>query len=244
MVDVKLKANKRKEVGKKVKKLRQQGFIPAVVYGHKIDSTALLIEAKEFKSKVLKSEAGTNLIFSLNLTDDGEKKVIPVITHRIQRDVLTDDILHIDFMNILMDEKIKTKISIELVGTPVGVKEEGGVLVHNLHSVEIKCFPGDIPTKFELDVSGLNINESLHISDIKVSNKVEIQAPAEEMVAQVSPPTKEEVEAPPVLTPEEAAAAAEAAGEGAAPAEGEAAPAGEAKENKPAAEAKPAAEKK
>jgi len=245
MADVKLKASKREVIGKKVKKVRQQGLIPAVVYGRKIEATALSVEAKEFRDKVLRSEAGQNLIFSLSLNDKSEKKDIPVITHRIQRDFITDDILHIDFMNVIMDEVIRTKVKIELLGIPLGVKEEGGVLVHNLHDVEIECLPGDIPTEFELDVSGLKINESFHVADIKISSKVEIMAPPDEMVVQVSAPTKEEVEAPPVLTPEEAAAAAKA--DGAAPAEGEAVPA----EGKPVeskgkspAEGKPAAEGK
>jgi large subunit ribosomal protein L25 len=114
-------------------------------------------------------------------------------------------------MHIVMDEAIKARIPVELVGLPFGVKEEGGVLVHGLREIEVKCLPGDIPDKFEIDVSALKINESLHVSDLEVSKKVEILALQTEMIATVSPPTKEEEVAPPPLTPEEAEAAAAAA---------------------------------
>lgn len=262
MDKVELKANKREEKGKKAKKIRIQGLIPAVVYGRKIKSYSVAVEAVEFKKKVLQSEAGRNLIFTLKMTDDGKSKSVPVKTQQIQRNALTDEIIHIDFMNIIMDEAIKTKVPVELVGLAIGVKEEGGVLVHGPREIEVKCLPGDIPDKFEIDVSELKINESLHISDLKVSKKVELLIAGTEMIATVSPPTKEEevVVAAPELTPEEAAAAAEAAEAaeaapavaeegvkekappGAAPSKLGAAPGkpgeAEAKKEKPAAEAK------
>ncbi len=203
---IELKAKKREEFKKKTKKLRVEGLVPAVVYGRKFKSTPLSINKSDFRKKVLQSEAGTNLIFNLKLTDDGKAKAVPVITHRMQRNPLNDEIIHIDFMHIIMDEEIKTKVPLELIGSPIGTKEEGGVLVHGLREIEIKCLPGDIPDKFEIDVSALKINESLHVSDLKVIKKVEVLANQEEMVATVSPPTKEEEE-PPALTPEEVLAA-------------------------------------
>jgi large subunit ribosomal protein L25 len=213
---VELKANKREELGKKAKKLRRAGLIPAVIYGRKFKSLPISINTKDFVKKVIHSEAGHNLIFTLKITEDGKGKSVPVITHRLQRDPLTDDIIHLDLMHIVMDEAIKTTVPVELEGVPIGVKEDGGVLVHGIRDIEVKCLPGDIPDKFVLNVAELKINESLHVSDIKVSKKVEILVPETEMLANVSPPTKEEEVAPPPLTPEEAAAAAEAAeGEGA-----------------------------
>ena len=207
MAKVEIKAVKREELGKQAKKLRAQALIPAVVYGRKLKSTPISLDMKEFKKKILQSEAGTNLIFNLKLSEDGKSKSVPVITYNIQRNPLTDEIIHIDFMHVVMDEEIKTKIPVELLGLPSGVKEDGGVLVHGLREIEVKCLPGDIPDKFEIDVSALKIGDSLHVSDLKISKKVEIQVPAEEMIATVSPPTKEEVVAPPPPTPEEVAAA-------------------------------------
>ena len=208
---VEIKADKREELGKKNKKIRAQGLIPAIVYGRKFKPAAVSVDAKEFRKKVLQSEAGTNLIFSLKMTDAGKVKSMPVITHSIDRNPLNDQVIHLDFMHISMEEKLKTEVPVELVGgVPIGVKDDGGVLVHGLREIEIKCLPGDIPDKFEIDVSQLKINEGLHVSDIKVSAKIEILSNPDEMIAQVTPPTKEEEVAQPVLTPEEAAAAAEA----------------------------------
>jgi large subunit ribosomal protein L25 len=143
----------------------------------------------------------------LKLGEDGKGKSVSVITYNIQRNPLTDEIIHLDFMNVIMDEAIKTKVRLELIGEPIGVKESEGVLVHGLREIEVKCLPGDIPDKFQIDVGALEINHSLHVSDLKVSKKVEILAPPEEMIAVVSPPTKEEEVVPPPPTPEELAAA-------------------------------------
>lgn len=208
MAKVELKASKREDFGKKAKKVRAQGLVPAVVYGRKFKAASVSVGLKEFDKKVLQSGSGLNLIFTLKLAEDGKDKSVPVITYGIQRNPLTDEIIHLDFKHVVMDEAIKTKIPVELVGLPMGVKEGEGVLVHGLREVEVKCLPGDIPDKFEIDVSTLEINQSLHVSDLKASKKVEILAPLEDMVAVVSPPTKEEEVVPPPLTPEEAAAAA------------------------------------
>jgi large subunit ribosomal protein L25 len=205
---VELKADKREELGKKAKKVRKAGLIPAVVYGRKFKSTPISVNMKEFVKQVLQSEAGQNLLFTLKITEDGKGKSVPVITHQVERNPLTDDIIHLDLMHVVMDEVIKTTVPVELVGVPIGVKEDGGVLVHGPREIEVKCLPGDIPDKFVLDVAALKINDSLHVSDIKVSKKVEILIDQSEMLANVSPPTKEEEVAPPVPTPEEAAAAA------------------------------------
>jgi large subunit ribosomal protein L25 len=208
---VELKADKREEKGKKNKKVRALGLIPAVVYGRKFKATSVSVPQKEFQKKVLQSEAGRNLIFTLKLSDDGKAKSIPVITQSVDRDPLTDSIIHLDLMHVSMDEAIKAKVRVELLGIPIGVKESEGVLVHGPREIEVKCLPGDIPDKFEIDVSALEINQSLHVSDLKVSKKVEMLALPSEMIATVSPPTKEEEVVPAPLTPEEAAAAAVAA---------------------------------
>ncbi|MEE8638065.1 MAG: 50S ribosomal protein L25, partial [Candidatus Margulisiibacteriota bacterium] len=200
MAKVEIKVNKREDFGKKTKKTRAQGLVPAVVYGRKFKSISVSVDLKEFAKKVLRSEAGLNLIFTLKLTEDGKSKSVPVITYDLQRNPLTDEIIHLDFMHVIMDEAIKTMVPVELVGLPIGVKEGEGVLVHGLREVEVKCLPGDIPDKFEIDVGALEINQSLHVSDLKVSKKLEILVSPEEMIAVVSPPTKEEEVVPPPPT--------------------------------------------
>ena len=95
-----------------------------------------------------------------------------------------------------MEEEIKTKVPIELIGEAVGVKEHEGIMVHGLREVEVKCLPGEIPGKFEVDVSSMKINDALHISDLKAPKGVEILSSLEETVVYISPPTKEEELAP------------------------------------------------
>jgi len=247
-----LKAEKREQTGKKVKQLRQQGLIPAVIYGRKLKPIPLVVDFKEFRKKILKSEHSLNQIFSLKIVQEDKSKTIFAITHSLQKDFLTDNILHIDFMQVIMDEKMKTRVPVELTGVAIGVKEEEGVLVHALREIEVRCLPADIPDKFVVDVTKLKINESIYVSDLKVSDKVELLAEASEMVATVSPPTKEEEIAPAVpvfgegeegaVPPAEGAApvaaGAEAGKEGAKEGVKEGAPAAAAGKEKPAKEAK------
>ena len=240
MVNLELEARKREVVGKKLKSLRAQGAIPAIVYGKKLAPLQLFIDKKVFVKTILGSEAGMNAIVNLKVTEL-KGQPLAVLTHEIQRNPLTDEILHIDFRQIVMDEMIKIKVPIELTGLPTGVKDDGGVLIHGLREVEIECLPGNIPDKFSLDVAALKIGDSLHVSDIKTVDKVKILTNPSEMVANCSPPTKGEEVAAPIPTPEEAAAAA--AGPVVAEEEGKdkAAPAAAAKDKAPAKEAAPAA---
>jgi len=233
MAEVELEAQKREAFGKKLKKARLQGLIPAVVYGRKFKSLPVMVERKSFEKKILASGAGKNAIISLKMA--GAKPIL-VLTNEVQRDPLNDAIIHIDFSHLIMDEVIKTKVPIELTGLPIGVKESGGVLIHGLREVEVECLPKDIPDKFSIDVAGLNIGDSLHVSDLAKTAKVKFLTTAGEMIASCSAPTKEE-EVAPVPTPEEVAAA------GAAPVAGaEGAPAAEEKgKAAPAVKAAPAA---
>jgi large subunit ribosomal protein L25 len=201
-----LKGEKREELGKKNKVLRMRGMVPAVVYGRKLSPINISINLAEFRKKVLLSDARENLIFNLEVNDKEKNKSLPVKTHQIQRNPLSDDIIHLDLINIDMEEKIKTKVRIILKGTSIGVKEEAGVLIHNLREVEIKCLPGDIPDVFEVDISPLKLNDSLHVSDLKLFKNVEILAEQSELVVSVVPPAKEEEVAAP--SPEEVLAAA------------------------------------
>jgi large subunit ribosomal protein L25 len=207
MEKIELEVKERAERGRELKKVRSQGMIPAVVYGKKIKPLAIAIDYKMFVNSILRSEAGMNAIVSLKLSG---KQTIPVLTQEVQRNPVNDAILHIDFRHLVMDEAIKTKVPIELAGVALGVKDSGGVLVHGLREVEVECLPTDIPDKFEVDVSSLLIGDSFHISDLKLPARVKILTNPTEMIANCSPPTKEEVAAAPLPTPEEAAATAQA----------------------------------
>jgi len=229
---VELQASERTQIGKGLTKVRAEGFIPAVVYGKGIKPLSLSVSGKEFH-QVISGAAGANVIITLKV---GSGKTLPVLTHEIDRNPLTDEILHIDFHHINMDEKIKAKVHVVLVGEPVGVKEDAGILVHSLREVEVKCLPNDIPDKIEIDIKNMRINDAVHVSDVKPPLGVEFLTAGQEILVTVAPPAKEE-EVVPAVTPEAAAAvpgapipeagapgaAAPAAG-GAAPAKGGEAP--------------------
>ncbi len=201
MANIEVEAKQREEIGKGLKKIRKSGLIPAVVYGKKLKPISISIDRKNFVKTILGSASGMNAIINLKLEDKG--KTLSVLTHEVQRNNLTDDILHVDFRQIAMDETLKTKVPVELTGIPVGVKESGGVLVHGLREVEVECLPGNIPDKFVVDVTPLKINDSFHVSDLPKIAKVKVLTHATDMIATCSPPTKEEVAAAPVPTPGE-----------------------------------------
>ena len=119
MEKIELEANKRVELGKKLKKGRNKELIPAIVYGQKIQPIPLFINRKLFTKNILGSDAGMNAIISLKVADE-KGKALAVLTHEIQRNPLNDEIIHIDFRHISMDEAIKTRVPIELIGLPLG----------------------------------------------------------------------------------------------------------------------------
>ncbi|MCX5751183.1 MAG: 50S ribosomal protein L25 [Candidatus Saganbacteria bacterium] len=243
MEQVSLEAQIRKIKGKACKVLRSQGLVPAVVYGRGMESLSIEINAKAF-AKVISTSAGSNVIITLKISDNGKSKDVAVITHGLEINHITDQITHIDFHQIIMTEKIKTKVKIEVSGESEGVKHEAGVLVHGLREVEVECLPADIPEKFEINISALKLNDSLHVSDLVIPKDIVILAKLEEMIVFISPPSKEEEPVGP--TAEEVLAAAAPAGEAGAPAAaGEAGAAPAAKGDKKEAGAAPAkAEKK
>jgi large subunit ribosomal protein L25 len=192
-----LKAQTREITGKKVKKLRKTGIIPAVLYGHNIKSAPLAVDAKEF-SKIFKQAGETSL---LQLTIGGKKH--NVLIHDLASDPLSDAILHIDFFEVRMDEKIKTKVPLVFIGESPAVKGEGGVLIKALQEVELEALPQDLPKEIEVDISSLRVFEDkIHIKDLKVGGSAKILVDPEDMVASVVPPRSdkelEELEQKPV----------------------------------------------
>lgn len=201
MKEIVLKVKSREKVGKEyAKKLRRNGFIPAVVYGQKTPSLPLEIEDKSF-SAILRGGVGENVLVTLSMDDekDGQRKVL---IREIQRDPVKGDVLHVDFHEISLSKKLSIQVPIHLVGTPVGVKE-GGILQHVLRELEVECLPTAIPEKIDVDVENLKIGDSIHVADIKVEN-VEILSDPESSIVTVVPPTVfKEAEVAPEVTEEE-----------------------------------------
>ena len=182
-----LKGARRSDVGKGVaRKLRQAGSIPAVYYGRGEDPIPLTVGLKDLEDVIERAE-GSNVIVDLKVDGDGagDRKAL---IREIQRDPVGGTILHLDLQHISLTETITVEIPVVLVGTPTGVKDGGGILEHLLRDVEVECLPTDIPSRIEIDVSALNIGDSLHVSDLK-AERVTIVTEAGRTIATVVPPT-------------------------------------------------------
>ena len=202
------------------RKLRRSGVIPAVFYGPKRETLAIGVGAEEFDRKLSHLE-GSHLI---RLVNDGGKDADlhdkAVLLREVQRHPVTDDILHVDFFEVDLTERLTVSVPLRFVGKPVGVVE-GGILQPIMREVEVECLPTEIPEFIEIDVSALAIHEAVHLSDLQLPEGVtSVGDPAQPLVT-VLPPTVEEAK------PAEAAEAAPVEG---APAEGAAAPAAPAPE--------------
>ncbi|MGD8495506.1 MAG: 50S ribosomal protein L25 [Gemmatimonadales bacterium] len=163
------------------RKLRAAGQIPANIYGHGIDSIAVAADAHEFDA--LTSRISGNTLVELQL----EGKSRQVLIREIQRHPYKPQVLHVDFFAIRADETIRVSVPVHIVGTATGVKNSGGVLQQALNQVEIECLPNEIPEAFEIDVSALEIGDSLHVSDLDTMGFETSEAP-ERTIVTVQPP--------------------------------------------------------
>ena len=193
------------------RKLRADGKIPGVVYGEGQEARPVVLDRKAF-DLLLRSGAQHGL---LDLSFEGGSEPLKALIREVQVHPVGRHVVHVDLQRVSMRQKIRIEVPIVLLGKPEGVKTHGGILEHNLRNVEVECLPGDIPQQLEVDVTALNIGQSLHISDLKVE-RFTILAHADTTIATVSLPAAEraaeEVAAPALAEP------------GAVPAEGEAKP--------------------
>ena len=182
-----LTAQKREIFGKKTKVLKQQGFIPAELYGHGLANLHLTVLAKDF-FKVFK-EAGESTLVKLKV----ENNEFNVLVHDFQKNYLTDEFSHIDFYSVKMDEKITAGVPLEFIGEAPAVKEMGGTLVKAMHEVEIEALPADLPHHINVDVSSIKeIGGSIFIKDLDFGKGVKILVEPETVVATVIELAKEE----------------------------------------------------
>ena len=187
MTTLEIKSKKREIFGKKVNTLRNQGLIPAVVYGGNEGSIPLVLELKEFK-KVFKYAGETTLI-RLFVPMSGWKNVL---IHDSSRDPVTDEIKHVDFYEVKMNEKIAAKIPLVFIGSAPAILDLGGILVKAMQEIEIRALPADLPHEVEIDISALKtFDDNILIKDIKVPKNVEILDNISASVASVMPPRSE-----------------------------------------------------
>ena len=205
----KIDINKRESLGKKgVKQLRREGMIPGIYYSpNSENSTPIVISQGDFHEAV---KSGAR-IFNISV---GEKKQ-NVLFKSVQYHPVTDQVLHIDLYGIRMDRAVNIKIPVHLIGDPIGVTEEGGVISQATMEIEIACLPGDIPEFVETDVSGLAIGDAINVGILQLDEKITLITPEDTVLASVTHAMKE-IE--PVVEEEEEEFLDE---EGEAPAEGE-----------------------
>ncbi|MGH8004463.1 MAG: 50S ribosomal protein L25/general stress protein Ctc [Limisphaerales bacterium] len=187
MKEVTFKVQARKEAGKeKAKKFRAQGLLPGIVYGEG-KSTPVVFNAHEFEN-LYHSIHGENVLINLEI-EEGGKETKKTLIREIQREPVWGKILHVDFQHVSLTKKITVKVPVHLIGTPVGVKDTGGILQHTFRELEISCLPTEIPQHIDVDVSLLKIGDSVHVRDLKFAAGIQILVDPDLSVASVVPPT-------------------------------------------------------
>jgi len=193
----------REVLGKNVKVLRRQGITPANIYGHGVDSLAVQVPTHDLAHTI--KVAGRNTMLQLHV--EGEKKARPVFVHHVQRNPLNDNLLHVDFYQVSLTEKIRLEVPIVVVGEAPAVDVYHAMLLQNTSSVAIEGLPAEMPPYIEVDVSGLaEIDDAIHIKDLPVSAGLTFLVDPELVVVKIAPPRVEVEE----VVEEEAAEAAEA----------------------------------
>jgi large subunit ribosomal protein L25 len=229
------------------RRLRKANRIPAILYGKHSDPEKLSIEVPEF-TKLLKSVAGRSLLIELNREDKAEKALS--FLQEIQRDPITDRYLHVDLHEVKPDEKFEIRVPVRVTGEAFGVKNQSGVLEIASHVLRIRCLPRDLPEAIEIDVTALNVGQTIKVAELKpVEGVTFMDDKGQPVVACVEPVAEVVQEVAATAAPVEGAAAAPAAGDAAAApsadgkpaAGGDAKAAAGAKPGAPAAGGKPAA---
>lgn len=186
MKNVTLNAEKREGTGKGVaRKLRQAGKIPAVLYGRDMDAVHIALDAHD-ATLLFHSIPVDNTIIELKV--EGTREPHQTLVRDIQTHPFKGTLVHVDFLRIQEGVKVELTVPVHLVGTPIGVKDEGGVLDQTIHDLPVACIPSAIPESFELDVSGMGLHDVLHVSDLEVGEGVEVLLPPERTICSVSVP--------------------------------------------------------
>ena len=199
--DYKVQAKVRDGRGKNdARRARREGMVPITVYGGGAETVAAIAPLRDLAA-ILRTEAGRNTIFTIDVEGVGESEVM---FHDRQIDPVKGRLIHADLTRLVKGQKIEVTVPLHLVGEPIGVKEKQGVLEQIIREIQIRCEPREIPDTLEVDVSNLDVHDVLHASDIPVSDAVEILTDPEQVIATVGI-VKEEVEAAPATEGEEPA---------------------------------------
>ncbi len=206
MERITIKTEKREERGKgAARSLRRNSMIPAVLYRGG-DSTPIKFSKKEL-AQFINTTAGKQMMVNLQFADGVNKLAL---MKEFQLDPVRGELLHADFFEVSLKEKVRVPVHITTVGEPIGVKRDKGIIQHLFREIEVECLPDKIPSNIEIDISELEIGQSFHVSDIKLADDVKILTNLEEGIVTIVAPAVEEEPAP----VEEAEAAEAVAAEG------------------------------
>lgn len=190
MQKVALTAEVREKAGKGIARgLRRDKKVPAVLYSHG-KSMPISMVSKDV-TKVLNTEGGKHALINLTLQGAKEQGERMALIKDYEVDPISGGLLHVDLMEVAMNEKVRIPVAVHLTGTAAGIKE-GGILQHGMRQLEVECLPTQIPDFIEVDISALKVNESLHVRDVKAPEGVRILTDADGTVATVQPPMSTE----------------------------------------------------
>lgn len=184
----KIKGEKRNVFGKNAsRRLRRSGMIPVILYGAKDDNVPLTLEKTDL-FEILKAETGENTVFEVSYNSETRNAMIK----ELQRNPVTDEILHADLIQIAMDKLVRVSVPVVTVGDAIGVKTEGGFVDFITREIEIECLPKDIPENIEIDISKLHLRQSFKAEDIVVPGEITLISEPDTILVHIEVPTKEE----------------------------------------------------
>jgi large subunit ribosomal protein L25 len=202
MEEVRIKAEARKGRGKgPARKLRNQGSIPAVLYGRDVEPLAVSVSTKDWRT--LEAHARTNAVIKMELRDDQTVQERPVMIKSVQKRAADHRVLHVDFLQVSMERAVQVEVPVHIIGEAAGVVK-GGVVEQHLRTVMIESLPGQIPEKIDIDITNLDIGDSIHVNEISLPGIKLLDAPDVAIVGITPPEAEEKVEAT-APTTEEAA---------------------------------------
>lgn len=194
-----LKAKIRKEIGKKVKKLRQKGILPAVLYGPEIKNLSIELDSREFEN--IYKEAGESSLISLRIEGlsshqkSGSEGKFSVLIHEVKKDPLTGKPIHADFYQPILTEEVEATVLIIFEGEALAIKELGGTLVREISEIEVKALPKDLPHEIKVNIDGLKtFDDEILVKDLKLPEGVTAQREPNEIIAVVTAPETEKIE--------------------------------------------------
>ena len=184
-----LEVSRRDVLAKKVSRLRREGLTPANIYGNQIDAVAIQLSTEQFR-QFLRGHSRNEMI---HLQVDGEER--PTFIRAIQRNPVTDQILHVDFLQVSLDHKVRLEVTVHITGVAPAVDAHGGIITHALTSVQVEALPTNIPESLTADISILTeLGQSLHVSDLSAPEGVNVLTDPETVVARIDIPAAERAE--------------------------------------------------